>query len=130
VSSCSTSARDILAAAAEVLDFSRPVAVMLMAILQHISDQDDPYQIVARLLAEVPSGSYLALSHPVRDIQAVAMAEIADTMNELVAEKVTHRTQAGVVRFFDGFELVEPGVVPVPQWRPASDLEAASPTVL
>ncbi len=120
----------ILAAAAEVLDFSRPVAVMLMAILQHISDQDDPYAIVARLAASVPSGSYLVLSHPARDIQAAAMAEIADTMNELVAEKVTHRTRAEVVRFFDGFEPVEPGVVPVPQWRPASDLEAASPTVL
>jgi hypothetical protein len=78
----------------------------------------------------VPSGSYLALSHPARDIEAAAMAEIADTMNELVAEKVTHRTRAEVLRFFDGFELADPGVVPVPQWRPASDLEAASPTVL
>ena len=58
------------------------------------------------------------------------MAEIADRMNELVAEKVTHRTRAEVARFFGGLELVEPGVVPVPQWRPASDLEAASPTVL
>jgi S-adenosyl methyltransferase len=120
----------ILAAAAEVLDFSRPVAVMLMAILQHISDQDDPYAIVARLAASVPSGSYLALSHPARDIEAAAMAEIAARMNGLVAEKVTFRTRAEVLRFFDGLELVEPGVVPVPQWRPASDLEAASPTVM
>ena len=85
---------------------------------------------MARLAAGVPSGSYLALSHPARDIQAAAMAEIADGMNELVAEKVTFRTRAEVRRFFDGWELVEPGVVPVPQWRPASDLEAASPTVM
>jgi hypothetical protein len=120
----------ILAAAAEVLDFSRPIAVMLVAILQHISDQDDPYGIVARLVAQVPSGSYLALSHPARDIEATAMAEIADRMNELIAEKVTFRTQAEVLRFFAGLELVEPGLVPVPQWRPASDLEAASPTVM
>jgi hypothetical protein len=120
----------ILAAAAEVLDFSCPVAVMLVAILQHIGDEDDPYQIVARLAASVPSGSYLVLSHPARDIEAAAMAEIADRMNELVAEKVTFRTRAEVLRFFDGLELVEPGVVPVPQWRPASDLEAASPTVM
>ena len=120
----------ILAAAAEVLDFSRPVAVMLVAILQHVSDGDDPHQIVARLLAAVPSGSYLALSHPARDIEAAAMAEIADRMNELVAEKVTFRTQAEVLRFFDGLELVEPGLVPVPRWRQASDLEAASPTVM
>jgi hypothetical protein len=120
----------ILAAAAQVLDFSRPVAVMLVAILQHISDQDDPYGIVARLVAGVPSGSYLVLSHPARDIEAAAMAEIAVAMNELVAEKVTFRTRAGVLRFLDGLELVEPGVVPVPRWRPASDLEAASPTVM
>jgi hypothetical protein len=120
----------ILAAASEVLDFSRPVAIMLVAILQHIGDQDDPYGIVARLAASVPSGSYLTLSHPARDIQAAAMAEIADRMNEMVAETVTFRTRAEVLRFFDGFELVEPGMVPVPQWRPASDLEAASPTVM
>jgi S-adenosyl methyltransferase len=62
----------ILAAATEVLDFSRPVAVILVAILQHISDQDDPHGIVNRLAADVPSGSYLALSHPARDIQAAA----------------------------------------------------------
>jgi hypothetical protein len=98
--------------------------------LQHISDQDDPYGIVARLVAEVRSGSYLVLSHPARDIEAAAMAQIADRMNELVAEKVTFRTQAEVLRFFDGLDLIEPGVVPVPQWRPASDLEAASPTVM
>jgi hypothetical protein len=120
----------IIAAAAEVLDFSRPVAVMLVAIMQHISDQDDPYPIVARLVAAVPSGSYLTLSHPARDIEAAAMAEIADTMNELVAEGVTFRTNAEVLRFFDGLELIEPGVVPAPQWRPASDVEAASPTVM
>ena len=120
----------ILPAAAKVLDFSRPVAVMLVAILQHISDQDDPYGIVTRLLAEVPSGSYLVLSHPARDIEAAAMAEIADRMNELVAEKVAFRTRAEVLRFFDGLDLIDPGVVPVPQWRPASDLEAASPTVM
>jgi hypothetical protein len=78
----------------------------------------------------MPSGSYLVLSHPARDIEAAAMAQIANTMNELVAEKVTFRTWAEVARFFDGFELVEPGLVPVPQWRPASDLEAASPTVM
>jgi O-methyltransferase involved in polyketide biosynthesis len=120
----------ILAAAAEVLDFSRPVAIMLVAILQHIGDEDDPYRIVARLAADLPPGSYLALSHPARDIHAAAMAEIATRMNEMVAEKVTFRTQAEVLRFFDGFELVEPGLVPVPQWRPASDLEATVPTVM
>jgi hypothetical protein len=120
----------ILERAARTLDFSRPVAVMLVAILQHIGDQDDPFGIVAKLMAAVPPGSYLAISHPASDIEAGAMAEIADRMNEMVAEKVTFRNRAGILRFFDGLELVEPGVVPGPQWRPASDLEAASPTVM
>jgi hypothetical protein len=57
-------------------------------------------------------------------------ARVADRMNELVAEKVTFRSRAEVLRFFDGLDLVEPGLVPAPQWRPASDLETASPTVM
>jgi S-adenosyl methyltransferase len=120
----------ILAEAAEVLDFSRPVAVMLVAILQHVSSRDDPYGVVARLVEAVPAGSYLAVSHPARDIEAAAMAEIADAMNDLVAEKVTFRTRAEVLGFFDGLELVAPGVVPAPRWRPVSEAEAASPTVM
>ncbi len=120
----------ILAEAGGLLDFSRPVAIMLVAILQHIGNKADPFGIVGRLMGAVPAGSYLALSHPARDIQAKAMAEIAESMNELVAEKVTFRSRAEVLRFFDGLELVKPGVVPVPRWRPISDTEAASPTVL
>jgi hypothetical protein len=120
----------ILAQAAEMLDFSRPVAVMLMAILQHIHDEEDPYAIVARLLGAVPSGSYLALSHPASDIEAEAMAEMAKRLNQLMAEKVTFRSQAEVSRFFDDLDLVEPGMVRVQQWRPGSEAEAASPAAL
>jgi trans-aconitate methyltransferase len=120
----------ILAEAPGLLDFSRPVAVMLMAILQHISDDEDPYGIVARLLDAVPPGSYLALSHPASDIEVEAMAEMAKRLNQLMAEKVTFRSQAQVSRFFDGLELVEPGMVRVQRWRPATDAEAASPAAL
>jgi hypothetical protein len=120
----------ILSEAAGLLDFSRPVAVMLMAILQHIDDEEDPYGIVARLLAAVPSGSYLALSHPASDIEVEAMAEMAKRLNQLMAEKVTFRSEAEVSRFFDGLELVEPGMVRVQQWRPTTDAEATSPAAL
>ena len=120
----------ILAEAAGLLDFSRPVAVMLVAILQHIGNADDPCGIVATLVEAVPAGSHLVLSHPASDIEAEAMVKIAESMNELVAEKVTFRSQAEVSRFFDGLELVDPGLVPVPRWRPASPAEEASPTVL
>jgi hypothetical protein len=120
----------ILAGAAQVLDFSRPVAVMLMAILQHVSDEDDPYRVVATLMDAVPSGSYLALSHPAKDIDAEAMAKMADSLNKMMAEKVTFRDRPAVARFFDGLDLVEPGMVQASKWRPTSESEAASPAAL
>jgi hypothetical protein len=120
----------ILAEAAQTLDFSRPVAIMLMAILQHIDEAEDPYAIVNSLLAAVPPGSYLAISHPAADIETEAMAQMAERLNKLMAEKVTFRTRPEVARFFDGLELVEPGMVRVQEWRPASELEAKSPAAL
>ena len=120
----------ILAEAALTLDFSRPVAIMLMAILQHIDEAEDPYAIVDSLLAAVPPGSYLAISHPAADIETEAMAQMAERLNKLMAEKVTFRTRPQVARFFEGLELVEPGMVRVQEWRPASEIEAKSPAAL
>jgi S-adenosyl methyltransferase len=120
----------ILASATQQLDFGRPVALMLMAILQHLGDEDDPYGVVATLLDALPSGSYLALSHPAKDIDAASMAKMADSLNQMMAEKVTFRDRLAVAGFFDGLELVEPGMVQASKWRPASELEAASPAAL
>jgi hypothetical protein len=122
--------KPILAEAAQTLDFSRPVAIMLMAILQHIDEAEDPYAIVNSLLAAVPPGSYLAISHPAADIETEAMAQMAERLNKLMAEKVTFRNRSQVARFFDGLELVEPGMVRVQEWRPASEIEAKSPAAL
>jgi hypothetical protein len=118
--------RRILAEAALTLDFSQPVAIMLMAILQHIDDAEDPYRIVNTLLGAVPSGSYMVISHPAADIETEAMAQMAERLNKLMAEKVTFRTRAQVAGFFDGLELVEPGTVRVQQWRPSTEKEAKS----
>ena len=120
----------ILAEAAQTLDFSRPVAIMLMAILQHIDEAEDPYAIVDSLLAAVPPGSYLAISHPAADIETEAMAQMAERLNKLMAEKVTFRTRPQVARFFEGLDLVKPGMVRVQEWRPASEIEAKSPAAL
>jgi S-adenosyl methyltransferase len=120
----------ILAGAAKVLDYGRPVAIMLMAILQHLHEEDDPYQVVATLMGAMPPGSYLALSHPAKDIDAEAMAKMAESLNKMMAEKVTFRDRPAVARFFDGLELVEPGVVQASKWRPANEDEAASPAAL
>jgi hypothetical protein len=120
----------VLTAAAQTLDFSRPVGVMLMAILQHVDNAENPYATVAALLDAMPAGSFLALSHPASDIEAEAQGELARRLNQTMAEKVTLRDRAQVARFFDGLELVEPGLVRVPQWRPASEAEASSPAGL
>ncbi|HYB17114.1 MAG TPA: SAM-dependent methyltransferase [Streptosporangiaceae bacterium] len=114
----------ILHHAARTLDFSCPVAVSLIAIMHLIGDEDDPYGIVSQLMAAVPSGSYLALSQVASDIQAEQIAESARRYTPLARENLRFRSQAEILRFFDGLELVEPGVVPVPGWRPASELEA------
>jgi hypothetical protein len=120
----------ILDAAARLMDFGRPVAVMLMAILQHIDDEDDPYEIVATLMGAVPPGSYLALSHPAKDIDAASMAKMAGLLNRVMAEQVTFRDRPAVARFFQELELELPGMVQASKWRPASEVEAASPAAL
>jgi hypothetical protein len=120
----------LLTAAAGALDLSQPVAVMLMAILQHIDDEDDPHKIVATLMDAMPPGSYLALSHPAKDIDAAAMAEMASSLGQAIHETIALRARPAVARFFDGLELVEPGVVQVSKWRPDSEPEAASPATL
>jgi len=123
-------AGQILAKAGRTLDFGKPVAVMLMAILQHLSEADDPYQVVSTLMAAVPAGSYLVISHPAKDIHAAEMAAMAAQLNKMMAEKVTFRAEAEVAPFFAGLELVEPGMTNVPDWRPETEEEAASPAAL
>jgi len=120
----------ILAEAAVTLDFSQPIAIMLMAILQHIDDAEDPYAIVSTLLAAVPPGSYLTISHPAADLAAQQMAQMAERLNKLMAEKVTFRNRAQVAPFFEGLDMVEPGLVRVPEWRPDTEMEAKSPAAL
>jgi S-adenosyl methyltransferase len=120
----------ILAHATQTLDFSRPVAIMLLAVLQLLSDDDEPYQVVADLLAAVPPGSYLALSHPTSDVQQDQVTAMVARLNDLVAEKVTTRDRDQVARFFAGLELVEPGLVNVSEWRPDAAGPAAEPAAL
>ena len=122
--------RRILAEAALTLDFSQPVAIMLMAILQHIDEAEDPNAIVSSLLAAVPPGSYLTISHPAADLAAQQMAQMAERLNKLMAEKVTFRTRAQVAPFFERLAMVEPGLVRVQEWRPDTEIEAKSPAAL
>ncbi len=108
----------ILAEAGELLDFTEPVAILLVAILHLIPDSDDPYGIVGRLISAAAPDSYLALSHVPSDLQPTAMTELGSRLNAVLPTRSTYRTHAQVARFFDGMDLVPPGLVPVQRWRP------------
>ena len=112
----------ILRAAKMTLDFGQPVAVMLLAVLPFIPDADDPYHIVARLMSAVPSGSYLVISHPTGDLRPGDAAEFQKRYNQSGAARVCFRTKAEVSRFFDGLDLLEPGVVQTDLWWPSVQL--------
>jgi hypothetical protein len=120
----------ILAAAADTLDFSQPVAVMLIAVMHFIGDDAEASAIVNRLMDACVPGSYLTISHAASDIDAEQQTEMVRQLNQSVAEKATLRDRAGVTRLFGGFELLDPGVTRTADWRPDSDLEAASPAAV
>jgi S-adenosyl methyltransferase len=121
---------EILAGAAQVLDFSRPVGVMLVAVLHMLRDEEDPQGVVDRLMAAVPAGSFLVISHLASDVQQEAMAEMGRRLNQAMTQQFTMRSHAQVTAFFDGLTVVDPGVVLTHRWRPDSAAEAATPGVL
>jgi S-adenosyl methyltransferase len=106
----------IVQAAAKILDFSQPVALMLMGILGHVGDYDEARSIVKRLLDPLPSGSYLVL-YDGTDIDQ-ADVEAQRQYNESGAVPYHLRSPKQIAGFFEGLELVEPGVVSCPRWRP------------
>ena len=113
----------ILAEAAKTLDLGQPVAVMILGVLHSIPDEDDPHEVVRRLMAAVPSGSYLVLSHMASDVLQRANDTVR-AYNERGGHTVTPRAHAEVSRFFDGLDLLEPGVVSPNCWRPGPGLTA------
>ena len=111
----------------ELIDFERPVALLLLAILHFLPDGEDPFGIVARYTGALPAGSHLAISHGTRDIPErpdLSPEEMADMgakveqLYQLTTASLVTRTRAEVERFFDGLELLEPGVVEIQRWRP------------
>jgi SAM-dependent methyltransferase len=114
----------ILRKAADALDFGRPAAILLFGILHFFADSEHPRAIVARLLEHLAPGSYLAISHLASDVLGEALTETFDRLNRQMSESVVLRTQAEVVQFFDGMDLVDPGVVQLPRWRPDPGQEA------
>jgi hypothetical protein len=116
----------IVAGAGRTLDFSQPVAVLLIAVLHFIPDADDPYAVVARLMDAVPSGSYLVIAHAAADIAPEASAEMARRYNQMASATVTPRTHDQVARFFTGLDLLPPGLVPINQWAVTGHIDATT----
>ncbi|MET8756904.1 SAM-dependent methyltransferase [Lentzea sp. NPDC004782] len=113
----------VLAGARETLDFSRPVGVLIIAALHFVPDADDPYAAVAEYMADLPPGSHLAITHATWDNLTAEEAEEARKVAQIYSNsdnKLAIRTHAEVSRFFDGLELLEPGLVTVDEWRPDS----------
>jgi hypothetical protein len=110
----------ILKAAARTLDLNRPVALLLLLVLHFIPDADGPQEVVSSLLEGLAEGSYLVVSHPASDVRRDSVAEMTRRMNQrLRGPRATLRDRNQTSRFFGGLELLEPGVVQPPQWRPA-----------
>jgi S-adenosyl methyltransferase len=108
----------ILIQAQRTLDFSQPVAIMLLGILQLIPDADDPWAIVARLGQPAVPGSYLVISHPARDIPGAEQGGLAERLSAPMPSGLMLRSGAEVQRMFSGFTLVPPGLVPLDRWHP------------
>jgi hypothetical protein len=108
----------ILEAAASTLDFTRPIAVILSGIINFVIDDAEAHAVVNQLVGTVPSGSYLLISHPTTEVNGPAVEESMRQWNESGAAPIRTRTLEEIRGFFDGLELLDPGLVTCTAWRP------------
>ena len=106
----------IAAAARRTLDFSQPIAVVLIAVVHFILDAEDPHQLISRIVADLAPGSYLVIAHAASDIEPDTAAAMARNYNATSSLTITPRDGATVARFFDGLEMTGPGLQPLAQW--------------
>ncbi|MFC0861129.1 SAM-dependent methyltransferase [Sphaerimonospora cavernae] len=100
------------------LDFTEPIAIVIVGTLMYVDDKEDAFGVVKRYTDAVVPGSHLAITHVTADFEPESLEAFAEAYNS-THEMLTLRTRAEIMRFFDGFELVEPGMVGLSQWRPA-----------
>jgi SAM-dependent methyltransferase len=113
-----------------LLDIDRPVALLLVAVLHFVEDADDPYGAVAELTEALAPGSLLVVTHASWDGMPIPREQAGGTVDvyrEKVRNPLIMRTPDEVAKFFDGYELVDPGVVPMPLWRPEAAPEEEDP---
>ena len=119
--------RTVLEKAAQTLDLTEPVAVTMLAVLHAVGDEDDPCAVVAALMRPLPSGSYLAISHLASELEREKLDESRNRVNRISHQQYTHRSHAEVLRFFDGLEMAEPGLVELRHWRPTIETSRVTP---
>ncbi|MEE1940707.1 SAM-dependent methyltransferase [Streptomyces sp. TRM 70361] len=111
----------------ELIDFDQPVALLLIAVLHFVGDAEDPAGVVSALSGALPSGSCLVLTHATLDFhEEWEVDERADVYKNATAQ-LSLRDRAGILPFFDGFELVDPGLVQLSRWRPDDPPRDAEP---
>jgi hypothetical protein len=103
-----------------LIDFTQPVGLLLLAVLHFIPDAADPARIMATLRDAVPPGSYLVICHACRDAKPDTADNATALYTSRVAAHLRVRTRDEIAALFDGFTLVEPGLVWIPEWRPDS----------
>ena len=108
----------IVERASATLDLSKPVAVTMLGILPFIGDDEEARAIVTRLLAALPAGSYLAITHSTSEVSGERVIEAVRQWNAVAPTPYTLRSPAQIAAFFTGLELIEPGIVSCPEWRP------------
>ncbi len=105
-----------------VLDLDQPIAVLALAVLHAVPDSDDPYDMVARYRDRLAPGSYLVVAHGSNESRP-ELSKLMEELSKRTATPMTARSRVEITRFFDGFEVVEPGVVWAPSWHPDSPHE-------
>ena len=117
----------ILAEAARSLDFTKPVALMLLGVLHHMPDTEQAYSIVRHLVSALAPGSFLTINHSTSAVHGAAMEEAVAHWNQVGTPSMTLRTPEQITRFFDGLDLQPPGVVSCSRWRPDLTLAGGQP---
>lgn len=106
----------------DVLDFGQPIGIMFICVLHCLWDKEDPWAVVRQFRDAVPSGSHLALSHMTNEVHPEGAQALFQMTQDLHWNTpLVSRSRADILRFFDGFELAEPGLVSPAQWRPDLD---------
>ncbi|MFJ4713754.1 SAM-dependent methyltransferase [Streptomyces sp. NPDC088785] len=117
----------------ELLDLDRPVALLLVAVLHFVEDADDPYGAVAELSGALAPGSLLVVTHATYEGMPISTEKAGgavDVYRDDVRNPLIMRDREQIERFFEGYEVVDPGIVPIPEWRPenaAQDIQDADP---